>query len=69
MSMTKAQFHDDIVGHCERCGANGRDARQVARERLARRLSKPKYVAGILAGEWDDTPAFKREFGEAWLES
>lgn len=66
MARVKSFYHDEICGVADII-ATAPNLKQAARELLARRVAKPRDVADILDGKWDDTPAFRKTYGEVWL--
>lgn len=38
------------------------------RERMAAKVKTPAYITEILKGKWDDTPNFRKAYGELWKE-
>lgn len=66
MGVVKNYYHDEICGVDDalRDNLSLKDAVRVV---LARQINKPRDVADILDGKWDDTPAFRKLFGQMWL--
>lgn len=65
MGRVKTHFHDEICGVAT--AAEQIPLKQAVREHLARDIGKPRHVADILDGKWDDTPAFRKLYGQMWL--
>jgi hypothetical protein len=67
MGAVKNYYHDEICGLSDDEPAM-MPMTQAVREHLAREVGKAKWVADILDGKWDDTPAFRKIYGEIWLQ-